>query len=390
MKTITALQATGLSLFSLALFPATSFAAIETFDPYVFAGVVYDSNVFKTQADEEDDTTAHIGAGFDLDWKVSRQHILLNGLVDRAQYDNFDELDHTRADAGAAWKWQVGNLWSGDLKYRYRHELASFEEFTTRIKDLKSTHRVDFVAGYQIHPDLELLAGLGGSDTSFDEREQLDRETRSKLLELRYSNTRRTRVGIRGRITDTNLKEDTVINGVDVSNDYEEDEISGVFYWEGSGKSSVEARLGYTDLRYDERDERDFQGTTGRLTHFWRVTGKTRVDTSIWRETDSRFDEITTYVLSKGVSVKPIWDATAKIRVTAEVSFINNDYKGEDVVTVGDRRDDDIWLYALGVRYSPTRNLGLLLGYRNAERDSSEGFADYEAEMVNAQVRFKF
>jgi len=214
--------------------------------------------------------------------------LLLSALVDRAEYDTFDELDHTGGNAVADWRWELGNLWSGSLAYTYERELASFDQFLTREKDIRTTHRGNFEAGYQIHPDWRLVGGLSISDVSYQERERLDRETDGGLLEVQYRNTRRTRIGLRARIKNTDLKNEQDVNGILIDNDYDETEISGVFYWEATGKSSLEARLGYTDLNYNELDERDYKGSTGRLTHKWLLTGKTRLDTSVWRETDTQ------------------------------------------------------------------------------------------------------
>lgn len=383
-------------VFCLAMFlpVGVSVAALDKFDPYAYARVLYDSNIFRASGDfnddEEDDTVGHLGAGVSADLKLSRQHLLLDLEVDRAKYDNFDDLDHTRVDGVGTWDWQAGNLWSGNLGYEYQRKLRSFEEQFIREKDMKTTKTGFFDAGYQLHPDWRLEAGFNYRDISYQDRNRLDRDAITGLFEVQYSNTRNTRVGVRTRYTDNDLSEDDFLG---ISNDYTETEISGVFYWEGSGKSSLEARLGYTDQKFDDLDERDFQGTTGRLSFRWKATGKTKVDFSVWRETSNLSSEITTYVLRKGAEIRPIWSVTPKVSVFGGASYFEDDFKGDnEIVTAlgGQRRNDDNWRFRIGSTWEPRDYMQLTLSYAKQKRDSSIDVRDADVDQVDARIRFDF
>ena len=388
----------------LAMLPpvGNSFAAIEKFTPYAYTRVLNDSNVFRVSGDDEarallgstsrNDTIGYLGGGFETDWKLSRQHLLLDAEIERAEYDSFDELDHTRTKGRAAWAWQAGNLWSGEAGTLYTRRLRTFTQNSIPEKDMR-TEKVGFLnGGYQIHPDWQLSAGVDYSDVSYQERERLDRDSTAAKLEVKYRNTLNTRVGLRIKYTDNDLNDDN-INGISISNDYTETEISGLFYWEVTGKSKLEANLGYTDQSYDDLGERDFQGTTGRLTYDWSVTGKTNLGFSAWRETSSFDDEITSYVLTKGASVSPSWSATSKITVRGTVSYYNDDFKGENDIRValgGQRRDDDTLAYSFDVSWIPRNYLILTTGYRREERDSSTSINDFNDSQYTAGIRLQF
>ena len=297
-----------------------SYAALDVFSPYAYARVLHDSNIFRLSDEEEadqkllgesiDDTITYLRVGFNSDLKLSRQHLLFDIQLDRAKYDNNDELDHTDVGGSARWFWLLGNLWSGNLGYRYRKELSSFNELDVRIKDMKTQNTAYFDAGYQINPDWRLEGGISVSDVTFDHRTNLDRDKSGAQFEVQYRNTLNTKVGARLRHTTHDLNANI--------NDYEEDEVSGVLYWEGSGKSVLEARLGYVDLSYENAEDRDFQGISANLIFHWRLTGKTKLDISTWRETSSKNTEISTYVLSQGVSIRPTWSATRVFSVAGE------------------------------------------------------------------------
>ena len=57
MKNSTAFLSGSLLAFLIVMVPvSTSIAALEKFDPYVYTGVLTDSNLFRTSSNEENDT----------------------------------------------------------------------------------------------------------------------------------------------------------------------------------------------------------------------------------------------------------------------------------------------------------------------------------------------
>lgn len=377
----------------MAIVPFTaSHAALDKFDPYIYAKALYDSNLFRTENNEDDETIGYLGAGVKADWKLSRQHLLLDVDVSRAKYDSNDELDHTRIDATGAWAWQLGNLWNGQLGYRYEDKLTSFNQRLIRNKDMRTTQTGFLTAGYRIHPDWRLVAGAELKDVSYEERKGLDRDSSMGSLEVQYQNTLNTRVGVRGAFTQNDLKDQNV-NGISVDNDYDISEISGVFYWEGSAKSALEARIGYTDVSYNELDDRDFQGISYRGIYNWIYSEKTRIDVEAWREPSSLSDEILGYVLAQGVSVSPTWQMTPKISFKGTVLYNNDDFKARNNLASNvnvQRRDDDTWMFRLIARWDPRDFLRLSLSYRKEDRDSSIDARDFNDDLVEGRVTFNF
>ena len=379
-----------ISVLSLAMIPAGgAFAVVDKFVPFAYVGTSSDSNTFRTSDNEEDETISHVGAGVQTDYKMSRQHLLLDVLLDRAIYDTFDELDHTKINGTAAWKWGVGSHVGGDLSYRYKKELSSFNEQFARQKDMRTNHTGNFDMGYRFHPDWQIQVGIQYSESSYQKRDRLDRSATSSSLEVVYKNTLNTRVGIQGALSANNLN-DSIVGGVSVDNDYEESTVSGVFYWEGSGKSSLEAKLGYTTLDYNELKDREYEGYTGRLTYHWEATGKTKLDFSTWRETDSQADEISSYTLEQGVSVKASWSATRKIKVNGEVSYKKDDFKADNQLTGVPDRDDNTKKADIRISWAPRKFVRLSAGFSREERDSSIDARNFTDDLINAKVHFRF
>jgi len=399
MRNSTIFLLRNLFILVVAISPVSiSYAVVDKFAPYVNAGTLYDSNLFRSANNEESETIWHLGAGFESDYKLSRQHLVLDLDLDHSFYRSNDQLDNTRVDGLGAWKWQVGNLWSGNLGYKYNRQLRSFTQnlipgSITRDKDMRTTQTVFFDADYQLHPDWSLIGAVDFKDVSYQERTQLERDSSSGSLEVQYQNTLNTRIGLRGKYTSIDVKNNTDIGEVSISNDYDVTEMSGVLYWEGSAKSALELRLGYTDITYDQGSERDFDGVSGRFIYHWILTGKTKLDITAWREPSSLNDEIQDYVISQGVSIKPTWSATPVITVLGELSYDNDDFKARNDIldALGEEtRKDDTWLFKIRGRWEPRRYLDVWVGYKYIDRDSTIDNRDFTDHQVDAKVQLNF
>lgn len=115
------------------------------FTPHAYAGYIHDSNLFRLSG--EDDAGAILdgrdkavgalqyGAGLDIGIPLSLQYFELNLNAIRNEYDDYDELDHTVLLARGRWGWVWGRLWSGDVRLRYREDIAPFEEFERPVKE---------------------------------------------------------------------------------------------------------------------------------------------------------------------------------------------------------------------------------------------------------------
>jgi exopolysaccharide biosynthesis operon protein EpsL len=376
---------------------SAAFAVVDKFDPYIDAGVKYDSNLFRASSNVESDTIWKLGAGFKSDFKLSRQHLILDLDVHRALYTNNDQLDYTGIDGLGAWEWQAGNLWSGNLGYKYERTPRSYTQnlipgSITRDLDLRTRQTVFLDAGYQLHPDWKINGAVDFQDVSYQTRTQLDRKSNSGVLEVQYRNTLNTRVGLRGKYTAFDLN-DSEIGGESINNDYDVTSLSGVFYWEGSAKSALELLIGYTDVNYDQGDFRNFNGVSGRLTYNWILTGKTKLDISAWREPSNLNDEILDYVLSQGISIEPTWEATTKITVVGELSYENDDFKARNDIRIAlgeEAREDDTWLIGIRGKWNPRRYLNVSVGYKYRDRDSTIDIREFTFHQVDAKIKFTF
>jgi len=373
----------------------------QTVGPYVYGGSLYDSNVFRFSGEDEaraqtgstnmSDIISRGGAGLRARIPVSLQTMRFSGWLERDHYNRFDQLNHNAADADAAWDWQAGRRFSGTLDAGYSRGIRSFDENQTVEKDLRTGRRASADAGMRFANDWKALVGADWHSTNYDQSDNLDRRVTTTFGELQYLSLRNTRLGLRAEHTIGNVDQtETLPNGSIASDDYSQNQYSAVVGWEGSSKSYLKGRLGYTQRNYDDIPARDFGGVTARATYHWQPTVLTGFRFSAWRELQSLDDQIATYVVSRGASVEPIWKPTTWITVRGRLAAETRDFQGDRTGAGGSDREDKVRTVGVGIDYALRRNLALSLDAKHEFRNSNVDQSDYDYDQISAGIGYAF
>jgi len=370
----------------------------------IFGGIDRDSNLFRLSdrvdpqtaigSTEKADTLSRLGVGLKADLPASRQRLVLDLQAVMHDYNRFDLLDHNEYLASGTWKWQAGSNWSGDAGYAKRRYLSPLSEIQAPIKDMVTEDRAFFGAGFMLTPRWKLRGAADWIKWDHDEptRDSLDARIVSGTVGLDYVTPPGNYVGGQFKYSDGEYPHQEPVAGGFVDNRFKEYEASLVAHWIATGKSSFDARAGYTSRQHDQLPQRDFDGFTGRLNYDWYIASKTLLNFAIWRELRSSEDISASYVLAEGWSVGPAWAPTSKIVLQARYIREDRDYRGDPgfVLTGGTQREDTFRGIYLSAGYTPRRNIRLSLEIERGNRDSNTLNRDYDYSAVsgNAKIRF--
>lgn len=341
----------------------------------VSGGLYRDNNLFRLSdsvnpqtvlgTSEKSDTVYRLGAGFKADLPISRQRLLLDAQVDYYDYDRFGALDHAAYRAGAAWKWQAGSQLSGDVGYARRRYLASLAEIQAPIRDLVTQDHLFARGGFLVTPRWRVRGGLDWQKYDHGEatRNALDSRIAAGTVGLDYVTPSNNSIGGQVKYSEGNHPNRELVAGSLVDNQYRETETSLVARWMVTGKSTFDARIGYTSRKHDQVPQRDFDGMTGRLSYDWLPGAKTLLNFALWREIRSYEDVSASYVLSKGASFGPSWAPTEKIVLQGRLVYEKRNFEGDPgfILTAGPQRQDSFHGLRLSAGYSPRRNIELAI-----------------------------
>jgi exopolysaccharide biosynthesis operon protein EpsL len=339
-------------------------------------------------------TVGQIGAGVQADLPLSRQRILLDARVDNYTYSHFGNLGYTGYNAGAEWRWLAGENWRGNIGARSRKYQSSFSDLQAPVQDLITENYLFASAAYILTPRWRVRGAFDyyDYDHSLAARSSLNNHTTAFTAGFDYVTPAENSLGGQVKYTDGRYPNNLLVAATLVGSNFQEWETSGVAHWNVTGKTRLDARLGYTKRSYDQVAVRDFGGGTGRLDWDWYIAGKTLLAFAAWREIRSYQDVNASYVISKGIGIGPDWAPTAKLVFGARLFREDRSYRGDPgiLLTGGTQREDKFTGLRLSVGYTPIRALELSAGFDTGKRDSNIVGRPFDYNAVSANARFMF
>ena len=230
--------------------PSAIAAPGDTFSPYVFAAATHDSNLLRLDnsatGTSTADTLRQFGAGMNVDWKVSRQQILLTAAVNENRFDRYSVLDYQGRDLRGSWNWQLDDHLSGDVGYANNVALGSFADQQTLVKNLRIQERSFFDGSWSFHPNWQIGLGLSKNKLRFPDSilNTLDRQDDVWETSLQSLHSAGNQLGIKLRETKGTFPNQPLdfINQVDTG--YRQRELLATIDWNISGHSRFQGQAG--------------------------------------------------------------------------------------------------------------------------------------------------
>ena len=362
-------------------------------EPYVEAGIAYDSNLLRQSddqdielADKKSDRIYTLQAGVDGKLDISRQEFVMDARIFRKVYDHYDDLDHTGGRGRVAWKWNWAPLWSGDIGYLYDRRLRDFSNqlVALPIRDLRTENRPFASVARSLGGGFTLKAGVRLADVEFEESEGLDIDRHSGKVGLVYETFRNNKIGLEVEFVDGDFKE-----GDD--RDFDETRARATLQWRLSRWNRVDAEFGYAERDHKSSRRTDFDGFTGSLSLVRTSEFGNKLTATVWRDISTFGDEVANYAVVNGIRIEPEWRIGRSLVLRLSGAYEARDYKGfRDIdAPVADlvSRDDDIYSAGIWFDWEATRIIMVSLGYTGEIRDSNRDLAEYEYNYVELRFR---
>lgn len=388
--------------------PGKSYAVAspdDTFKPYVASSLIYDSN-FLRQSDSVDpvlitgksdksDFIKQVKAGFDMDWTISRQHIIVQASANQNWFQNFSTLDYTGWDTQAEWDWQVGNNLDGKIGYSNIQTLSSYGQLNSLVGNLLNLQRSFAEAGYLFHPNGKVKLGWFRTENQFDSpiRQFSNNIEDNAELNLQYLSPTGSIFGVRVLATDGQYPERELTAGSTQDNAYTRMNYSVTGDWHPNTKTHVDGIVGYTHQDHEHFNIRDFSDITAQLNLHWQATEKTLLELSARRLITQADNLFSSFYLTQGVWFNVNWKATPKITLELPLSYQQQQYNlgGANINIAGfEQTKDNVSSVGLNLMYYPVQSIsiGPVLNYE--KRESNSALRSYETHSagVNLQAAF--
>ena len=364
------------SLFSM---PAWS----DPFHPFVSVGVDRDDNLFRLpegqsrDVNEGADTSRTVSGGLRFALPVSRQ--LFTGIaeVGSVKFDHNQQLDHTRKNLRADWHWFLAAHFEGHVGGRYVQELASFADFDSTERNLRTNKRQYADGSWRFHPSWRWHAGYVRDDYAYDlpSRFTSDRKEDAVTTGVDYLARSGSTIGLQLRRLDGDYP-----NRVAPGNDdfffsgYVQNEAKVNVLWLATGKTQILFLGGWAQRKQKSAADRVKSGTNARLIVNYAPTGKIKLTGQAWREFSAIDGALIDSALNDGASALVTWDVSEKIQALADIKHETREftpYGGAGVAVPSGLSSDSTNRRSLGLVYKPLRSVTLKASAFSEQRSGS-------------------
>jgi hypothetical protein len=369
----------------------------------------YESNIYRSPGvapsviPEVSDTISSTALLAGVDRPFGRQRIIADAAISHNRFSDESHLNHNAWRLGARLDWETIARLSGELDLRTRRDLVRHDELslTSDIeKHLRNVNSLTLTARLGGEGRLGVEGRLGHQvvdhKSPLPEVQVRDQQQNFGSLGVVYRPSGALRLGVAARLTQGEYDDADPTPAV-LPNEFDRKDIDLTAAWMPSGISALLARLSATRQDYDTQTtlQRDFSSVTGALQWDWRPTGKLRFISELLRETGDQvvFEQLlglgtgdisTTTGLqvrsATTASIRGIWAATAKISVDGQLRHSRRSFEGAS----GDRATG----LSVGLRWDPTRAIGVGCSVGRTTRDSDAAAREYDLDIASCFARF--
>jgi hypothetical protein len=358
----------------------------------------HDSNVRRSpDASKESDTISTTSLLGGVDLRLGRQRLRADLEARHEEFKDLDDLNNDGYRANGRLDWETIGRLSGNVDVFSSRELVRGDIITaagSAGRTMQQLNSASFTGRLGAAALLSIEGRVGYQDVNYSSTGAVDvdlfdsHQTFGSLGVL-YRPSGLLTLGVAARVTNGKY------SNVSPADDFDRKDIDFTATWVPSGISTVSARLSATEEDHSANPGRDLSGVTGALRWDWRPTGKLRFITDLARDTGTQiqFSQLllpgTDQFLSVAapestttntVRLRALYDLTAKIRLDGLLSHVERSFD----TLAGDRTT----LASLGVRWLPTRAIGVGCSVAWQSRSSSDAGREFDANITSCFASF--
>lgn len=375
--------------------------AADPFDIYFTERYSYEDNLFHVadgvrlsdigapEVESIDDFVNRASVGIQARLDAARQVFSTNLRLDDVRYQNNDQLNYRGGSGLLNWDGRFGRRWSAGVDARYDRTLASYTNYQVYTRDVVETASYNGELRYAIGSRWALLgaATLVEADHSAETRKIDKFKGETARGGIQYQTPAGNTFGVDYRSTQARFPiADAVPGGLPYK--YDETQSGVNIAYAFTGITRINLRGAYLDRDYADARLGDYSGAIWDGTLHWAPRTKLYFDLKGWHKLTAYSDAESDYFVSDGGSIGPTWEPTAKLTVSAVVSYEKQDYLSDSAsLSSSSQREDEVSTALLGIGYAPRDFMTIALAYRWIDRDSNSALKGYGASVVSAQIR---
>jgi len=179
------------------------------------------------------------------------------------------------------------------------------------------------------------------------------------------------------------------INQLDTG--YQENIDKVTFNWPITGKSNINAQIGFDDRHNDHFSSRNYSGSIGNLSYTQDITSKLSISANAWRTYSAWVDQNESYYVRDAKSLQALWQTTSKLTIKVRLDSYRQDFRQPlPGITVVNPRLDNGLTHTLELNYAPLSTVSVVGSIVKDQRGSTIGSWNYNDTSINLSINAKF
>ena len=322
--------------------------------------------------------------GLRLKKKFSLQELSANVSLADTRYRDHDALNRKAFNYDARWAWGLTRRLTGDLSVDHAEAQNSFSQYQYQASNQRNTRTTEsqrFNLDYWMHSSWHAIGGVYRQSMSNELAvyEESDFEVTGAYLGVRFAPSSGNSLSLKIKQSEGRYVKRAFNTALQFDNAYSEPGYDLAVDWRLSGKTSVNATVGYLSREHEHFSSRDYQGWTGQMGVRYNLTAKTVLAANYQRGLAAAQSNTNSYTVLDDYSLNAQWQATQKIGLGASLAYSKRSYLGEIVPLAPgtERRIDRQRRAGLNMNWKPTRWLDVRTGFEAEQRDSTGTQFDY-------------
>lgn len=358
----------------------------------VFAAlsVMSDDNFFRRDVDRARESRARLAAGMSAALQLGRQDLEVSATVNDNRFENAEELNYVGGTGNVSLDWEAGSRWDGTLEHGYIRDLTSFDRLQpiqTIDQDLTTVNESRASVGYFMLPRLQLRAEAAAVDWAHSSAgwRASELEESQYGLSVMFRTRSDTFIGIGTRRHDGVYPHRVLGASSKVDRAYDQVNSAVIVEWHAGGRTSLDARVGYTSREQERFSERDFDAVTGDFSLDYAMSSKTELGLRYSRNIVSIDEAVARAALVDTLEVAPVWRASRSIALSFHAVLRREDFLS--VPGLETARVDESFHLESQVYYNLKGRLDIELGVGRGDRESTWPGLDYDYWYGSVGVR---
>jgi exopolysaccharide biosynthesis operon protein EpsL len=371
--------------------------------------VTYEDNLFRLDSNESPlsnfgksqkwDVINATTYGVSVNKPYSLQRFKFDISQTSYRYQNYNFLNFDGINYDIQWNWALTPYLKGNLKFDRQErpntfsDIGSINRLSTNTRTIKNNRfDIDWSAYHNWH----LIGALAELTVSVDNASNNDQNLdfsftqTSGIAGIRYEFPSGSSIDYMATHTNGQYQDSFFSEALLRDKGYQERRNDISLKWLLTGKSTVNAKIGYLKRENDNFSQRNVDGFVGNIDYDWDITGKTRLTFALSSNLYPIQSSTDSYIRDNTFAIRPIWAVSPKVALKGNVAFRKRIFEGSGPASSLVEREDKIRTTSVSLDWMPRRYLTLEMMLKRESRDTNITDFDYvsNSAMVSAVITF--